>query len=152
MTQTMSFTPLAERLAAFADEIRSESEGRGIMEQIVGLFVCVVLHGLIGICHALDARARADAEAGMPRDVRLKFRQGGECSADRTGAPRYRLRLVSTAGGDTSAAPLPLDGEDSASSFPWPECGAKTWATRWPRLRQRPASTAGPPRNEGFAP
>ncbi len=53
----VSFSPLAARLAAAADEIRPVDGARDDWAKFVALVWCVILQMLIILCEALDARA-----------------------------------------------------------------------------------------------
>ena len=61
MEAVHSFAPLAGRLAAKAAEIRPADGAEVSWANFMALFFCAILHMLIALCEALDARAAADA-------------------------------------------------------------------------------------------
>ncbi len=63
METTISFAPLAARLAAHADKIRPADGARTDWAKFVAQVWCLVFAMLIALCEALDARAAADARA-----------------------------------------------------------------------------------------
>ncbi len=67
MEAVHSFAPLAARLAARADEIRPVDGAEATWDGFLALFICAILHMLILLCEALDARAAAVARmAAVP--------------------------------------------------------------------------------------
>ena len=83
METPISFARLAGRLAAAAAEIRPADGARVDLGMIMALFVCALLEMLICVCHALDARAAAEARAVVApasRDV-----EEGSAPAPRVG-------------------------------------------------------------------
>ncbi len=68
METTLSFAPLAGRLAASAAELRPAERSRNNLAKFMALVVCALLDMLVYICEALDAGAIADmrAVAGQP--------------------------------------------------------------------------------------
>ena len=71
MQAPVTFAPLAGRLAAAAAEIRPADGAEVSWANFMALFVCFILGWLVELCHALDARAAAEAaRAGAaPRDM-----------------------------------------------------------------------------------
>ncbi len=61
MAPTPSFAPVAARLAARADEIRSVDGAEVSWANFMALFFCAIFQMLILLCEALDARGAADA-------------------------------------------------------------------------------------------
>ena len=65
MEPTISFAPLAARLAAHAAAIRPVDGTRDDWSNVGALLVCLLLEFLIAMCEALDARAAAEAAGTM---------------------------------------------------------------------------------------
>lgn len=95
MAPTTSFAPIAERLATRADEIRSDLDGRPMIEQIYGVMWCIMLYCFVRICHALDARAEAQLTGA---DEMRRAPQNGHANrpASRQLGTPIRIRLVAS--------------------------------------------------------
>ena len=145
MTTIPSFIPVAERLAALADKIRADMEGKALNAVIVGWVVCFTLCYLVRICYALEARAVAAAGKEIGTVM------AGVCGKPASGQAVPRFRLVVSRADDVTAEASPLDRREVEGGPPRPERVGWAWTAPWPGLSWRPASTAGPPKNEGFA-
>ena len=142
LSPTISFAPIAERLAAKADEIRSDLEGRPMIEQIYGVMWCIMLYCFVRICLALDAQANSQSNgsdkmrrAPPARDIRR--------SAARPGKAPVQLRLVASRDDDVpTMATLGMPGS-GGSSYPKPrEAGG-------PPRAPGGSVAHGPPRSQG---
>ncbi len=142
METTMSFAPLAARLAARADEIRPVDGAEATWANFMALFVCAILQMLILLCEALDARAAADARllaAPLARDaghhpvLAVRPRHPAMPGAGRV------LRLVRA--DDAPATPLTPDAALAETAEPHPENHSLAWSPPRTELLWRPPAT-----------
>lgn len=139
MTPITSFAPTAARLEVLAVKIRSDLEGRILIEQIYGIMFCMMLYYLARVCHQLEARVEAEAAAC---EARGEVAGGGAGSPAIQHAPGLRSRLIVVGASEAPATASPGMRGNSAASAPTPnEAGrhspnhARQEAGDWPRLR-----------------
>ena len=127
METSMSFAPLAGRLAARAAEIRPADGAEVSWANFMALFFCAILEMLILLCEALDARAAAEAArlvaAPASRDVAVAAiparRAGRQALSSERRAPRLALAPdVEAITPSRAAAPFQTTGRPKPAA-PW---------------------------------
>lgn len=136
MKAASTFAPLTGRLAACADEIHAAAASKDDWAKIVALLICALLHMLICVCEALDARAAAMARAVVAPAMRDGV--AGDALAARSGQaarsvverapPMARMPALRAISLDREAV---LSGPAKlVSDNPWRPLGAQAWRER----------------------